>query len=122
MPNILDIYCSIQVKSTTDISLIKDPANSVLVQRVEPLSTTILIHSKGPLVLIHFEGQSILAEPIESSSIDIDIEMGKQRAEPNFDIGWGHAYIYVIPNFYFYIFWVSTLPTRLTVDGLASTA
>lgn len=47
MPTIANVDNRIEVTSTTNISLIMDPTNLVFVQRVLPLSTTILVHFEG---------------------------------------------------------------------------
>lgn len=66
--HIPDVDYRIEVTCIEDISLIKDPINSVFAQRDQLPSITILIHFKGP---------SILADPIKILDSSIDIEIRK---------------------------------------------
>lgn len=59
--------------STIDISLVKDLANSVLVQRAQPPPTVI------PL---YFQRSSLLIKDIDRTYISDDFKIGEQRDRP----------------------------------------
>lgn len=70
-PDIPDIDINIKVMRMTNISLIKALENSILAQRAQPPPT---------MILVYFEGFSILIEAIDRTDISDDFDMDEQRA------------------------------------------
>lgn len=70
--SISEVDHQIKVTGMTNIILIKNAVNSIIIQRIQPPIT---------FIQTYFEGPFILVEPVERKDTCVDIEVGEKRVE-----------------------------------------